>query len=65
MALPDGVFLEPVYDQSDLINQAVNTVSKALLEAFVLIIMVLMLFLVNLRASLLVLSRCRFPSVWH
>ena len=55
MALPEGVTLEPVYDQSDLVSQAVNTVSKALLEAFVLIIIVLMLFLVNLRASLLVL----------
>jgi len=55
MALPDGVSLEPVYDQSDLVSQAVNTVSKALLEAFVLIIIVLMLFLVNLRASFLVL----------
>ncbi|RLA04614.1 MAG: CusA/CzcA family heavy metal efflux RND transporter [Gammaproteobacteria bacterium] len=55
MALPEGVTLEPVYDQSDLVNQAVNTVSKALLEAFVLIIIVLMLFLVNLRASFLVL----------
>jgi len=55
MALPEGVTLEPVYDQSDLVRQAVNTVSKALLEAFVLIIIVLMLFLVNLRASFLVL----------
>ena len=55
MALPDGVSLEPVYDQSDLVSQAVNTVSTALLEAFVLIIIVLMLFLVNLRASFLVL----------
>jgi len=55
MALPAGVTLEPVYDQSDLVNQAVSTVSKALLEAFVLIIIVLMLFLVNLRASFLVL----------
>ena len=55
MALPEGVTLEPVYDQSDLVNQAVSTVSKALLEAFVLIIIVLMLFLGNLRASLLVL----------
>jgi cobalt-zinc-cadmium resistance protein CzcA len=55
MALPEGVTLEPVYNQSDLISQAVNTVSKALLEAFVLIIVVLMLFLVNLRASFLVL----------
>jgi cobalt-zinc-cadmium resistance protein CzcA len=55
MALPEGVTLEPVYDQSDLVNQAINTVSNALLEAFVLILIVLMLFLGNLRASLLVL----------
>jgi len=55
MALPEGVTLEPVYDQSDLVSQAVSTVSTALLEAFVLIIIVLMLFLVNLRASILVL----------
>ena len=55
MALPEGITLVPVYDQSDLVNRAVNTVSKALLEAFVLIIIVLMLFLGNLRASLLVL----------
>jgi len=55
MALPDGVTLEPVYDQADLVDQAVNTVSKALLEAFVLIVIVLMLFLLNMRASFLVL----------
>ena len=55
MALPDGVTLEPVYDQSDLVNRAVSTVGTALLEAFVLIVVVLMLFLVNLRASFLVL----------
>lgn len=55
MALPKGVTIEPVYDQADLVDQAVNTVTKALLEAFVLIVVVLMLFLLNLRASLLVL----------
>ena len=55
MALPEGVRLEPVYDQSALVEQAVTTVSKALLEAFVLIVVVLMLFLLNLRASFLVL----------
>ena len=54
-ALPDGVTLEPFYDQASLVDQAVNTVAKALLEAFVLIVIVLMLFLVNLRATLLVL----------
>jgi len=54
-ALPDGVTLQPFYDQSDLVDQAVATVSKALLEAFVLIVVVLVLFLLNLRAALLVL----------
>ncbi len=54
-ALPDGVTLEPFYDQADLVEQAVTTVSKALLEAFVLIVIVLMLFLVNIRATFLVL----------
>jgi len=54
-ALPDGVTLEPFYSQSKLVNQAVSTVSKALIEAFVLIMVVLMLFLMNVRASLLVL----------
>ena len=54
-ALPDGVTLEPFYDQSELVDQAINTVSKALLEAFILIVIVLMLFLMNIRATLLVL----------
>ena len=54
-ALPEGVTLEPFYDQSELVDQAVNTVTKALLEAFVLIVIILMLFLMNIRATLLVL----------
>lgn len=54
-ALPDGVTLQPYYDQADLIGKAVTTVTKALLEAFVLIIIVLLIFLMNLRATLLVL----------
>jgi len=54
-ALPKGVILDPFYDQSDLVDQAVSTVTKALLEAFVLIFIVLLLFLMNLRATLLVL----------
>ena len=37
--------LVPFYDQGDLVEQAVNTVSKALIEAFVLIVIVLLLFL--------------------
>ena len=55
MLFRSGVTLEPVYNQASLVDQAVNTVAKALLEAFVLIVIVLMLFLVNLRATFLVL----------
>ncbi|WP_394201562.1 efflux RND transporter permease subunit [Shewanella waksmanii] len=54
-ALPEGVSFEVFYDQADLVNQAVNTVRDALLMAFVFIVVILALFLVNLRATLLVL----------
>ncbi len=54
-ALPEGVRFEAIYDQADLIEKAVNTVVKALLEAFVFIVIVLVLFLLNIRAVLLVL----------
>ncbi|VAW68752.1 Cobalt-zinc-cadmium resistance protein CzcA; Cation efflux system protein CusA [hydrothermal vent metagenome] len=54
-ALPDGVTLEPFYDQSSLVDQAVDTVITALLQAFVLIIIILLLFMMNVRATILVL----------
>lgn len=54
-ALPDGVTIEPFYDQSELVDKAVGTVTKALLQAFVLIVVILMLFLLNVRATILVL----------
>ena len=53
-ALPEGVKIVPFYDQSDLVQKAVWTVEKALLEAFVLVLIVLALFLMNLRAAVLV-----------
>ena len=53
-ALPEGVTIEPFYDQSELVEKAVTTVTDALLQAFVLIAIILMLFLLNFRATLLV-----------
>lgn len=52
--LPEGV--EPVifYDRGRLVDRAVFTVSKALLEAVVLVLILLLLFLQNLRAALTV-----------
>jgi len=54
-ALPKGVRVEPYYNQADLVNQAVHTVVKALVEAFVFIVIVLLIFLLNIRATVLVL----------
>ncbi len=54
-ALPKGVTFEQIYDQSDLIEKAVGTVSKALIEAFIFIVIVLVLFLLNIRSVILVL----------
>jgi len=54
-ALPHGVSFAVIYDQADLIEQAVNTVINALLLAFVFIVIVLALFLLNLSATALVL----------
>lgn len=50
-ALPEGVTFEPYYDQADLIQKAVSTVAYSLLIAFVFIIAVLALFLLNIRAT--------------
>jgi len=54
-ALPEGVTIQPFYDQSDLVSKAIWTVEEALIEAFVLIVIILFLFLMNLRAAALVL----------
>ena len=53
-ALPKGVTVAPFYDRSQLVDRAVGTVSKALLEAAVLVVVLLLLFLGNLRAALVV-----------
>jgi heavy metal efflux system protein len=52
--LPPGVRIEPFYDRSQLVERAVGTVSKALLEAIVLVVVLLLAFLGNLRAALVV-----------
>ncbi|MBS0639856.1 MAG: efflux RND transporter permease subunit [Proteobacteria bacterium] len=54
--LPGDVTIEPVYDQAELIQKAISTVTKALEEAAVLIVVVLFLFLWNIRSALVVLA---------
>ena len=52
--LPAGVRIETFYDRSSLIQRAVGTVQRALIEASVLVVVLLLLFLGNLRAALVV-----------
>lgn len=52
--LPKGVTISTFYDRAQLVDRAVGTVSKALLEAAVLVVILLILFLGNLRAAIVV-----------
>jgi cobalt-zinc-cadmium resistance protein CzcA len=53
-SLPDGVHIEVFYDRGQLVNAALSSVNKALLEAIAFVVVLLVLFLGNLRASLVV-----------
>ena len=52
--LPKGVSISTFYDRAQLVDRAVGTVSKALMEAAVLVVVLLILFLGNLRAAIVV-----------
>lgn len=52
--LPQGVTTKVFYDRGSLVKRAIGTVSKALTEAIVLVVILLVLFLGNLRAALVV-----------
>lgn len=52
--LPPGISIVPFYDQADLVERAVATVRDALLEGGVLIVVVLLVFLGNVRSAAIV-----------
>ncbi len=52
--LPAGVSVQVFYDRGNLVERAVSTVTNALFEATVLVLVLLVLFLGNLRAALAV-----------
>jgi cobalt-zinc-cadmium resistance protein CzcA len=54
LRLPEGVRLLPFYDQSEVIQSTIRTVRNNLLEGGLLVILVLFLFLGNVRAALIV-----------
>ncbi|MBP5951620.1 CusA/CzcA family heavy metal efflux RND transporter [Pseudomonas sp. P42] len=52
-SLPNGVIAVPVYDRTHLVDKAIATVKKNLIEGAILVIAILFLFLGNIRAALI------------
>ncbi|MFY5897645.1 efflux RND transporter permease subunit [Acinetobacter pittii] len=57
--LPQGVVIETVYDRSSLVDKAIKTVAKNLIEGAILVIVILFIFLGNFRAALI--TACIIP----
>ncbi|WP_229738843.1 CusA/CzcA family heavy metal efflux RND transporter [Parapedobacter pyrenivorans] len=55
-SLPQDVIIEPYLDRTDLVGRAITTVEKNLIEGALIVIFVLVFFLGNLRAGLIVAS---------
>ena len=55
-SLPEGVIIEPFIDRTELVDRAIGTVKKNLIEGALIVIFVLILLLGNWRAGLLVAS---------
>ena len=54
--LPEGVLIEPFLDRTKMVNNAIGTVERNLMEGALIVVFVLVLFLGNFRAGLLVAS---------
>ena len=54
-ALPEGMVLKPIYERTDLVNKAVGTATRALIEGSILVAIILFLFLGELRSALVVI----------
>jgi cobalt-zinc-cadmium resistance protein CzcA len=52
-SLPKGVKIETVYDRTTLVEKAIKTVQKNLVEGAILVIIILFIFLGNIRAALI------------
>ncbi|GAB3417194.1 CusA/CzcA family heavy metal efflux RND transporter [Niabella aquatica] len=55
-SLPEDVIIEPFLDRTNLVDRAIHTVEKNLIEGALIVIFVLVIFLGNLRAGLIVAS---------
>lgn len=55
-SLPEGVTIAPYLNRSDLVSRAIHTVSRNLIEGALIVVFILVLFLGNIRAGLIVAS---------
>lgn len=55
-SLPEGVVIEPFLDRSNLVSRAIKTVTTNLIEGGLIVVFILVLFLGNIRAGLIVAS---------
>ncbi len=55
-ALPEGITLRPIYDRTELVEKAVGTAERALIEGSILVAIVLFLFLGELRSAFVVIT---------
>lgn len=53
-ALPEGIEIDPYYEQKTLVQSAVNTVTRALLQGIVLVALILLVFIGGFRPSVVV-----------
>ncbi|TRZ42222.1 CusA/CzcA family heavy metal efflux RND transporter [Robertkochia solimangrovi] len=54
--LPEGLTIEPFLDRTKMVNNAIGTVEKNLIEGALIVVLVLVLFLGNFRAGFIVAS---------
>ena len=51
--LPQGVRIVPIHDRTELVESTLHTISRVLIEGFIIVVSVLLFFLLSLRAALL------------
>jgi heavy metal efflux system protein len=55
-SLPEGIVFRPIYDRTDLVDKAVATAERALIEGSILVAIVLFLFLGEIRSAIVVIT---------
>ncbi|NOY38318.1 MAG: efflux RND transporter permease subunit [Chlorobi bacterium] len=63
-ALPEGVRIVPYYQQKELVEAAVNTVIRALIQGIILVTIILILFMGSLRPSIVVIISLPFSILF-